>query len=684
MSFLQQIYPGDAWASFLIRVLTEITLVTVVALLFTRIAARRNPAIRHGVCVCALMCVVLAPLTTLVLEKAGWRTFQISLEQPKPPVAIVGSQPYATPLVEPMNTPSPFWTLDRARGVASGVILIWLVGTGWMLVRLAGGARKVRRLRETARQGSHERLDAALQSLIAEERFPNTPVRFSPRVHSPVVVGSVNPTIILPEKLLDRLDDRQLRCVLAHELAHVRQRDPLIGLIQRLVEAGYWPHPLVHLLNLDLVRAREEVCDNVALHSSTAPHYADTLLMVALGISRHPPIPQTIGLLTRPWRLEERVKGLLDPHRRLTTTMNTRYLALMGITLAAGTAMIAGTHLEAAPYPPNPTDTLDIYTHYNANTKAVTISNHLRKHAQTKPSRDQVAYVVKSASPAPTVVEYSAVDVVQPVSPAPAAPATPLRLRLQPVPARHADRVGRTQEVTVTMVDRGNAAQLAPVPATPPTASDVVAAPAPAAPAPAVAAPAAAIASTVTSIAAAPPAVVRVGRADDTQSRISVVTVNPAVQADTILIQGDKAPTASGLTRLSGKDTIAFVSQDDAKHSITLYGTLTPDPTRPGAWTDMKRQMVIKDKSRAAAALPYTNAQHNNRVELLSDQVDANIQLTPSLRKGELYSIVTKPVSDRVTTVYIDGDHVRVVGDNIKVVYVHPKSDKKHAPKKQR
>jgi hypothetical protein len=246
-----------------------------------------------------------------------------------------------------------------------------MIGSGVLLIRLSSGSRKVNRLLDSSHEVQHPSLTNAVQQLARAERLPIAPIRFVQRLHSPVVVGILRPTVILPEKLLTQLDVDQLRCVLAHELTHVRQRDPLVGLIQRIVEASYWPHPLVHLLNRDLIRAREEVCDNVALHGTTAPHYANTLLKVALGIQSKAPAPGMIGLMTPPWKLEERVKGLLDPRRRLTTTMNTRHLALLAITLATGTALVAGTRVVAAPVPIIPQETVKIVGHVDAATHSV-------------------------------------------------------------------------------------------------------------------------------------------------------------------------------------------------------------------------------------------------------------------------------------------------------------------------
>jgi len=389
------------------RVLAEVTLITVVGLVFGRVFAPRNPALRHGVCVCALMCVLVAPLTTYGLQKAGWSTFQISLESEHAPQI---SKPSASgvPISRPARTNVQFWTLERARSTASLALLVWIAGTCGLMIRLMNGTRKVSRLRRSTCSVDHPNLRTAMDRLQREEGLPIVPVRFARRLHCPIVVGPWRTTVILPEKLLEQLDEDQLRCVLAHELTHVRQRDPLVGLIQRVVEASYWPHPLVHFLNRDLVRAREEVCDNVALHGTTAPHYADTLLTVALGITTKAPAPGLIGLMTPPWRLEERVKGLLDPQRRLNTTMNIRHLAAVAIALATGTTLIGGARIVAAPNPRQQQDTVELSTHYNSKTKSVYVTAKTTKKKVAKPVRVMLNLSKAAAPKTSTIWTYPA------------------------------------------------------------------------------------------------------------------------------------------------------------------------------------------------------------------------------------------------------------------------------------
>jgi galactose mutarotase-like enzyme len=73
--------------------------------------------------------------------------------------------------------------------------------------------------------------------------------------------------VVLPQALAATLTAPELRDVLIHECAHVLRRDTLVGVLPRLAAALYWPHPLVHHMNSQLARAREEVCDNFVLRS---------------------------------------------------------------------------------------------------------------------------------------------------------------------------------------------------------------------------------------------------------------------------------------------------------------------------------------------------------------------------------------------------------------------------------
>jgi hypothetical protein len=71
--------------------------------------------------------------------------------------------------------------------------------------------------------------------------------------------------VLLPVRAITRLDEDQLRAVLAHELAHIRRHDFLVNVGQRCMEAVLFYHPAVWWLSARVRVERENCCDDLAL-----------------------------------------------------------------------------------------------------------------------------------------------------------------------------------------------------------------------------------------------------------------------------------------------------------------------------------------------------------------------------------------------------------------------------------
>ncbi len=157
--------------------------------------------------------------------------------------------------------------------------------------------------------------------------------------------------VILPEGLAAAIGPAALGYVLIHECAHIARRDLLIGLVQRVVELVYWPHPLIHIMNRRLSRTREEACDDVVLSHGDPIAYAGTLLTLAERFESPRRPREALALMTPRWRLEDRVAGLLNPARRTRVRPDRRGLAAAAVVLALAGVAAAGVQWTQSPAP---------------------------------------------------------------------------------------------------------------------------------------------------------------------------------------------------------------------------------------------------------------------------------------------------------------------------------------------
>jgi WD40 repeat protein len=361
---------------------------------------RRDPASRHAILTLALVAVCGSPFGVWLAHRAGWSLFilpwSISPPPPAAPVAVSTDgrvhladansfdRPASRDVAEfaPGSAASPIEDArsthlrettggqalpDKAGGsLASNPadghrlsayaplaavigLATWAVGLVVFLARMVHGWSAVRRICRDATPLDRDQFAGLIEGV--EKRFGlRRPLRIvvSDRLGTAAALGGLRQQIILPTSYVAQLSPEELEPVLIHETAHLVRQDAWIALLQRLAAVVYWPHPLVHVLNRQLSRAREECCDNYVLQQLDPRRYAQLLLRLAeWPASWKTPAP-TLAFLTRRWKLEERIADLLDVRRQGTVHPRRTFVVLAGTAIAAVALASAGLRLTHA------------------------------------------------------------------------------------------------------------------------------------------------------------------------------------------------------------------------------------------------------------------------------------------------------------------------------------------------
>ena len=125
------------------------------------------------------------------------------------------------------------------------------------------------------------RASASLQDLLAAVvgiQPTSVDLRVSRGLRQPLALGTWRPTIILPVRLLDAESAADLRVVLAHEWAHIANRDLWLIAVLRVLMPVLYAHPAYWWLRRQVRNDQEAVADAVASGVAGRLNYAALLL----------------------------------------------------------------------------------------------------------------------------------------------------------------------------------------------------------------------------------------------------------------------------------------------------------------------------------------------------------------------------------------------------------------------
>ena len=258
-------------------------------------------------------------------EEAG----QISAVQRRPEGDVLSGSGGAAPPIPVGTAPAP----ENSAGPAEASAIpwtellrgVWLVGAGmvllwFLLVNL--------RLKRTLRRARRVEVPCPL------------PVYVSRELPSPCLAGLLRPAIYLTPSCLEHPD--RLRHVLAHEMTHYRQGDPLWAWVRCLCLAFYWFDPLVWLAAALSRRDCELSCDAGAIARLGEPErlsYGRTLLDLVTPAPAPGQLLQTATTMAaRPGALRERIALIAKKPRMLAVTLAVVVLAVLAVLAATFTS----------------------------------------------------------------------------------------------------------------------------------------------------------------------------------------------------------------------------------------------------------------------------------------------------------------------------------------------------------
>lgn len=310
-------------------------------------AFRRNrAAVRHGIWIAASV-KWLVPVSWL-LALGSQITFmnpgaEAAASTPQMPTVVAAA---ARQVTEPFGLEGPLASLPASasgRWLISGLAAIWICGFLAVAVTRVRGWVHVRRA---------IRRSVAVDVMLPASRVP---VRATPGLLEPGVVGILRPILLIPAGIEDRLTPAEWQSLLAHESAHVTRGDNFIAAVHMVIEMVFWFHPVVWWIGARMIDERERACDEDVLARGIQPRaYAEGILKVCR-LYVESPLACVAGVSgSHLANLTARIEDIMMGHiGRQLSVMRKIVLTAAAATIVAAPIVIGGvTAVEAQATPP--------------------------------------------------------------------------------------------------------------------------------------------------------------------------------------------------------------------------------------------------------------------------------------------------------------------------------------------
>jgi hypothetical protein len=158
----------------------------------------------------------------------------------------------------------------------------------------------------------------------------------SKKVRVPTVIGILRPVVLIPSMIISGLPADQLETIIVHELAHIRRHDFLVNIMQSIMEALFFYHPVVWIISENIRQDREKCCDDFTVRvCGQISLYARALACLS-ELQIKAAIP-SVAITGNKKNIVHRVERLIN-NKKMKTNMTERLMA--GLVLVTSVLVI--------------------------------------------------------------------------------------------------------------------------------------------------------------------------------------------------------------------------------------------------------------------------------------------------------------------------------------------------------
>ena len=159
-------------------------------------------------------------------------------------------------------------------------LFIWFVVLCFKVVLISIDTFHIHKLRGTKIKLVDPKVEKILLSIKDRLRLKeNIGVFESAIAKTPLVIGTLQPLVLLPVGLATSMTIEQIEAIIAHEMAHIKRKDFLVNLIQSVMEIVFFFNVPVLWISSLIRNERELCCDDIAIKiTGNKTIYVNTLV----------------------------------------------------------------------------------------------------------------------------------------------------------------------------------------------------------------------------------------------------------------------------------------------------------------------------------------------------------------------------------------------------------------------